>query len=354
MRILDKYISTKFWRFFILGILAFVVVFIVVDLVENIDNYIDKNAHPIDVVKYYLFFLPYIIALVTPIGTLLATAFLGGYMVKRRELVALRSAGISTLRSTFSLLIWGLVITVAIFIMGEFVLPTTNSLRESIKDEKIYKTSSHSGRLLKDLFYITEDGAIFYFRIFDIKSKLGRDVIILKKGKDGDISERIDAKRMKWNGTRWVLTDVIERKFTADGEKTWQIAQMEMDISESPEDFARKMPKPDEMGFIELSKFIDKIERSGIEPIREKTDLWMKFSYPLVNLIVIMLGVPIAFRQRKGSYIYGFGQSFFIAFLYLAALRAGQAFGYNGTLPPWLAAFAGDIIFASVGIVLLY
>ena len=354
MRIIDRYISSKFWKFFLLALSAFILIFVVVDLVENLDRYIDKRAKALDVLEYYIYYLPYIIALVIPIATLLATAFLGGYLVKNRELVALRSSGISTLRTASTIIIWGFFISIFVFVLGEFILPESNYAKDELKRTKIDKRSSNTARLKNQLFYIAEDGSVYFFRLFDTKFKLGRDVMILKKNSDDEICERIDARRMKWTGFGWRLTDVVKRDFVDGKEKITKMSQMDLKISEKPEDFARKIPKPEEMGVVELHKFIEKIKRSGIEPKREETDLWMKFAYPLVNLFVIILGIPVAFKQRKGSYIYGFGQSFFIAFLYLAAIRAGQTLGYNGTLSPWLAAFAGDILFGSLGIVLLW
>ncbi len=353
MKLIDKYISAKFWRFFFAACIAFIMIFVIVDLVENLDKYIDKGAKAGDVALYYIYFIPYIVILVIPIGTLLATAFLGGYLVKNRELVALRASGISTLRAASTLILWGLAIGCASFAAGEFIMPTANSLREDLYRTKIIQRKRRSKIQNNDLFYIAEDGAIYYFRSLNIKSNLGRDVVI-QRFVNGELIERIDARRIKWTGFGWRLTDAIKRRFTPEGEVVQQFAELEIKIPESPDDFARKIPRPDEMGFLELRKFIARIRRSGIEPKREMTDLWMKFAFPLVSLIVVILGIPLAFKQRKGSYIYGFGQSFFVAFLYLGALRAGQAFGYNGTLPPMLAAFSGDIIFGSAGIIMLW
>ena len=353
MKILDRYISRRFVQFFLFSIVAFVGVFLIVDLVENLDHFIDRGAKAVYVVLYYVYYLPYIIVLVMPIGTLLATAFLGGYLVKNRELVAMRSAGISSTKIVILLIIWGFLISIAAFLGGEFLIPHSNSLRDELKRVKIDKRKGSRGRLKNDLFYITEDGTFFYFRTLDSKRGTGRDIII-QKYSDGKLVLRMDAKKIKWlkNGN-WRLFDVIVRKFVDEKVNVENFPQYDLKLSETPTDFARKSPKPEEMGFFELKKFIDKVERSGIIPKREKTDLWMKFAYPLVNLVVIMLGISLSFRVRVGSYLYGFGQSFFVAFIYLGVLRAGQAFGYNGTLPPALAAFSGDIIFVIIGMFLL-
>jgi lipopolysaccharide export system permease protein len=48
----------------------------------------------------------------------------------------------------------------------------------------------------------------------------------------------------------------------------------------------------------------------------------------------------------------GFGLSVAISFFYYAFLRAGQALGHNGALPPYLAAWMADLVFGTVGLVM--
>jgi len=352
MKLLDKYISKRFWQFFLFAIFTFVIIFLVVDIVENLDYYIDHKAKGTDVLTYYFYYIPYIIVLVTPIGTLLAAAFLGGFLVKNHELVAIRSSGISSRKIAMLLLMWGFAISIVVFFAGELVIPRTNSMRDEIKRVLIAKQSDTSGRMRNDLFYICTNGMVIYFRTFDIQRKVAKDVI-LHRYENGMLTERIDAKTMRWQESRWIAQNAIKRTFAGMNEKVELFTQLDLNITELPDDFARKNPSPEEMGFWELRRFIQKAIGSGVIPSREQTDLWMKLAYPLVNLIVLMLGIPLSFKIRKGSYIYGFGQSFFVAFIYLGILRAGQTFGYNATLSPALAAFAGDLIFFSIGAILL-
>ncbi len=353
VKLLDRYITSRFWRFFAVAVAAFVVVFLVVDIVENLDHYIDKKARAVDVVIYYLYYLPYIIVLVTPVGTLLAASFLAGYLVKHREIVALKSAGIPSLRVAATLILWGAAISVGVFFCGEVVIPRTNTAKDELRQSRIDKRRRGRRRFINELFYIAQDGAVYYFRMFDTKKGVGRDVVI-HRFSDGRLVERTDARLMTWQGTFWRLCDVAVRRFTEGGETLERYRELDLRIPDTPQDFARKAPKPEEMSFWELRRFIQKVRRSGIEPKREQTDLWMKLAYPLVNLIVLMLGFPLSLRSSRGSYIYGFGQSFFVAFIYLGALRTGQALGYNGTLPPALAAFAGDIVFFALGVLVLW
>jgi len=49
----------------------------------------------------------------------------------------------------------------------------------------------------------------------------------------------------------------------------------------------------------------------------------------------------------------GFGLSVGISFIYYAFMRTGQALGHNGALPPYLAAWLGDLVFGVIGTVML-
>ena len=82
-------------------------------------------------------------------------------------------------------------------------------------------------------------------------------------------------------------------------------------------------------------------------------DLHVRLAFPLVNLIVVMIGASVATRLRMQSAAMGFGLSVAISFIYYAFMRTGQALGHNGALPPYLAAWLGDLAFGAVGVTML-
>jgi lipopolysaccharide export system permease protein len=82
-------------------------------------------------------------------------------------------------------------------------------------------------------------------------------------------------------------------------------------------------------------------------------DLHAKLAFPLINLIVVIIGASVATRLRMQSAALGFGLSVAIAFVFYAFMRTGQALGHNGALPPYLAAWMGDLVFGAVGVVML-
>ena len=92
---------------------------------------------------------------------------------------------------------------------------------------------------------------------------------------------------------------------------------------------------------------------SGARVANFLVDLHVKLAFPLINLIVVMIGASVATRLRMQSAALGFGLSVAISFIYYAFMRTGQALGHNGALPPYLAAWLGDLVFGGVGSLML-
>ena len=144
------------------------------------------------------------------------------------------------------------------------------------------------------------------------------------------------------------------RTFERGAEHAQSFDKISVDgITERPEDFAKKTPEPDEMSYRELRGYVSRLRASGARVENYLVDLHLKLAFPLVNFIVVLIGAPLATRMRMQGAALGFGLSILIAFLYFAFMRTGQALGHNGALPPYLAAWLGDLVFGLVGVVMM-
>ena len=83
-------------------------------------------------------------------------------------------------------------------------------------------------------------------------------------------------------------------------------------------------------------------------------DLYLKISFPLTCFIMVLLGAPLAANARRAGFANSFGIGIFICFAFYSCVKAGQALGWNKLADPLLAAWLGNIIFALLGLVLLW
>jgi len=81
-------------------------------------------------------------------------------------------------------------------------------------------------------------------------------------------------------------------------------------------------------------------------------DIQFNFAFPLVNLIVVLMGILLASGPRKTTVASGFGFTLLVSFVYYLFMNFGRALGHNGTLPPIPAAWAGNVLYALIFVVM--
>jgi len=110
MKQLDLYLIRQFLTILGISILGFTCIFLVVDLIENLDRFIDNNVPWKFVSKYYVYTVPWFFNIALPMAMLIATVFSVGLLVKRNEWTAMKSSGISLYRIAIPLIIIGIII----------------------------------------------------------------------------------------------------------------------------------------------------------------------------------------------------------------------------------------------------
>ncbi len=349
MKIFDQYILKQFLVAFVWCIIVFYLVFLLVDIIEDIDYYIDNNAKLKYIASYYFYFSPYIIILILPLCTLFAATLTCSILSKNMETVAIRSAGVSTIRIALPLIISGLIISIFSLFFAELVMPTANTRRDFIKENKISRQGSRRREVKRDFIFKGDDRQLFHFDSYNIQTARGENVTIQAFGRDNRLVLRMDASEMYWNNGLWVFKDLYIRAFEGSTATTSHFDERSYSFAEEPSDFAAKVPDPDQMGFFELREYIRNIRSWGGDPQKELVDLYMKTSFPFANFILLLLSLPLTLIFRRSGLVLGLGQSLLIAFIYYSIIRAGQAVGYNGQISPFLAAYAGNLLFLTAG-----
>jgi lipopolysaccharide export system permease protein len=353
VRILDRYLLREFTGYLLLGLAGFIVIFVVVDVVEKVDVFLDHRAPMALILQYYVNLAPNILVKVLPVALLLATFLALGQLNKFGELTAMRAAGISLLRILVP--VFGIAVASAVFslLLGELVVPAATRQRDDIYNERIQHMTAVGQNERADVTYLGAGGRIWYTRLYVIPERRMHEVS-LQEFRAGALWRRIDAAEASWENGRWVFVSGYLRTFEKGRERAERFERMAVHgIRETPDDFAKEDVKPDEMNFLELREYVTRLRASGARVANYLVDLQIKLAFPLINLIVVLIGAPVATRLRLQSAALGFGLSITISFFYYALLRTGQALGHAGVLNPYLAGWMGDLVFGAVGAVMM-
>jgi len=353
MKILDRYISKKFLGALLFTLIAFISLFIVIDLIDRLGDFLNHNVPKSVIIEYYLYYIPFIIVLILPVGMLLSSLFSIGNLARYSELIAMKASGLSLQRILLPILGIGFLISLLMIYFGEKVVPFTNQKMYNIERVFLHKHTPLSQRRSNIIFKDNEYDRWIYIGYYDHRIKKAYNVSIQKIANQS-IVQRFDAKRMVWKDSSWVLEDWYERSNTGmnTGFKNSDSSK-KVSISFSPDDFSEVQKKHEEMSYHELQEFIDEVAKNGGEPKTWLVDLYLKISFPFSNFIIVLFGAPLAGIHNRGGFAFGIAISLFVSFFFFGLIKTGQTLGHNGILHPMPAAWLGNIVFFLAGILIM-
>jgi lipopolysaccharide export LptBFGC system permease protein LptF len=152
VKILDRYIFRQFLGTFLLLVAALPFLFLITDLTDNLDRYLN-GAFPFGRSVSYVYFIPQLIFWGFPVAALIATVFTIGSMTRHQEITAAKAGGVSFYRLTAPLILMAALLSIIAVGIGE-VVPITNIKRAEVLGERARVTNPF--RL--NFVFRTEDG----------------------------------------------------------------------------------------------------------------------------------------------------------------------------------------------------
>ena len=348
---LDRYLLGRYAAYLAFSLAALWALSVVVDLIENIDTFIDHEAALGQIIRYYAYRSPYWLVLTLPVAVLLATLFCLTGLARRSEVTAVKAAGVSLYRFLLPLFVFALVFGGAAFLFTDWVVPPATYAFNSVRNEiRSYSRSDGSRRqvLLQDV-----GGQVVFARSYDHGRQRAHDVL-WESTRAGTVNLRATGQRLSWGDGVWTLEEGRLYDLSGAGPGASFDALVLDELTLRPADLARQQKKPEEMDFAELSAYIDRARANGEDVTRNLVDLHLKVAFPLTCFVILLLGAPVAASARRASRANTFGIGVLICFVFYSCVKAGQALGWNGLVDPWLGAWIANLAFGLVGTALLW
>ena len=342
-----------------LSILGFLSIFLIVDLIENLDRFMDNKVPSRIVLEYYVYTIPYFISIGLPMAVLISTVFSLGSIVKRNEWTAMKASGISIYRVALPLMICGLILSGGSFILDNKLVAYGNEKRFEIDRDHVKRKSRHKLKnTLKNIFLQKNVSTHISLSKYYIKKASGHDLTLVDLGQS-TIRERIDAKKINWDSdsSKWAISEYSIRQFDENGlEKNVIIGVTDtiIDLGFSPTEIQQQARKPDELDYYRLTERISELKGNGVDTVKWEVTRYIKVSFAFTNLIVILCGIPLVVLKEKNSLSFGAGSSVFVIFGYYAFIKFGQSLGFKGVITPLLSAWIGNLVFIAAGILLFW
>ncbi len=352
---LDRYLLTYFLQSFAAVMIAIGLTIVVINMVEELPDFIDNRVSISQILEYYLYFGGWVVKSFTPMFVLLAVLFSISLLARRKEILAMKASGLSLWRITLPFALIAILIAFGHFYYNEYVFPAMNQRRVEIKNFTIEKQSRANQALVRDVYRQINPGSFYTMSQFDTDRRMGES-FKLYRSKNNRATEIITADKIVYHQFLWQALDGNVRKFsdTTDGSYTSFDTLIIGDIKDVPDDLAKRLTKPEDMGIDELRRYIDLMKRIGGPYHREALDLKMKYSFPMASFIVVLICVPFASNPRRAGIAVSIAAGAGISLAYFVLYRMLQSAGWNEKVPVDVAVWGVNGLFFVIGMILMW
>jgi len=351
--ILDDYVLRDFAVNLLLVLSAFLLLLLVFTVFELLGDIVRNQVSPVIVGEYLLSVSPYFLYNIAPLAILLAVLITLGLMHRSNEITAIKATGISIYRIVTPVLVACAILAVGLFFSDQLYLPYANKRQDALRN--MIKGKPAQTYLNPDRKWIFgQHSNIYYYQLFDSeRNEFGRLSVFQFDPATFELTQRVYAARARWEDTmrQWVCTQGWERDFRGpaiENYRSFDVATFAA-VSEPPTYFKKEVKQSSEMSYQELRRYIHDLQQSGFEVVRLRVQLEKKFAFPTVSFVMAVLAIPFSLQAARRGAVTGVAVAVGIALVYWTVSGLFEAMGNISELPPFLAAWSPDLIFALLG-----
>jgi LPS export ABC transporter permease LptF/LPS export ABC transporter permease LptG len=346
--VLDRYVLARFFSSLALVLVSVLVMVFIVDYADHLDDILRNKPPSSAVFGYYRYLLYNWTVELLPFAMLIAALVGLGSLSRFNEDTAFKASGVSLYRLAAPIVVAAVATGVIAFGLSDSVGPIAQQ-REArflnlLKGRPVdYGMRAASAR---NWFY-GEDGRIWFREETDPKTGLLVAPTVFEFGPGFTLVRRDQAAEARWSGQDWVFLRGWTRTFEGSAETSYRPFSQESIAGDLPDAFTREKRTPEEMTFAELGSHTRRLERTGYPTAALETALHQKIAKPVLVPLMALLAVPFAFRVGRRGTLAGIGVGLGLGIVLLLASEGFTRLGAVGALPPALAAWSPDVLFAT-------
>jgi len=358
VKLLDRYVIRNFLEAYFYCIAAFFSIWLVFDISDNISTFLDERLPLHRVLHYYLTQVPQIFVILLPVSLLLGLLFCLGRMSRANEIVSMLTAGISLPRLLFPLLVIGVLTSAGAFALNYTLAPHADLARRTFIEE------THSRRDYKgitgQIFRNRADNRTWFIQSFRPGQNQFNNVQVLQQDADDNITRDYLATRAIYRPETkaWELQTVKIVDYDVAGNiKASRIVPsfLVKHWSETPFRLASANVHADSLSVPELRDYLDfNSDFPAVLLAPFATHLQYRLALPWSCLVVVFIAAPLSIGFSRRGILANVATAILLVFAMNFLTHLFLALGEGYRISPWLAAWTPNIIFAIIGVYLLY
>lgn len=349
---IDRYIIRKFIGTYFFAIILIIGIVIIFDISEKIDDFVDKSAPLKEIVlNYYANFVPYYMNMFSPMFVFIAVIFFTSKLAANSEIIAILAGGISFKRMMYPYMLSAFAIALFSLLLNLFVIPSANKGRIDFEQKYIRKKYENTGR---NLHYQISPGTFMYVESFSTWNNTAYK-FTLESVEGHRIKSKLSAETAKWDSIAgcWKLRNYHLREYVGNSEVIKAGKNLDTALVITVDDFYRRKKTVETLNYYQLNELIDTQEMRGDQMVKYALiEKHTRFALPFSAFILTIIGVSLSSQKRRGGIGLNIGIGIALSFSYILFLRFSQMFVHTGTLPPAIALWLPNAIYAVVAVFL--
>lgn len=346
--ILDRYIIKKFIGTYFFALLLIIGIVIIFDLSEKIDDFVDKEAPLNEIVfKYYANFIPYFINMFSPLFVFITVIFFTSKLAANSEIIAMLAGGISFKRLMYPYFLSAFFIAVFSLLLNLFVIPPANKGRLDFENQYTKKQYQNTAR---NLHYQITPGTFMYVESFSTYNNTAYK-FTLETIEGHQIKSKLSAETAAWDSLKqgWKLHNYHLRSYTNNSETIKTGKTLDTTLSITIDDFYRRKNTVETLSYPQLNRLIETQKMRGDQMVLyAEIEKHTRFAIPFSAFILTLMGVSLSSKKRRGGIGMNIGIGIALSFSYILFLRFSQMFVHTGTLPPGVALWLPNVLYACI------
>jgi len=353
-------------------VLILLAVITIIDLTEKMDKFAKAGLKAVEILGYYLDFIPWIASLLAPITIFIATVYVCSRMAGHTEIIAILSSGVSFRRLLLPFFIGAGLVGIINFVLNGWVIPNSNKSRlafelQHLKSKYYFDQRNVHIQVAPDTY--------LYMQSYNNSNQTGYH-FTLEKFKDNKLVEKLNANRIEWDSVKqkWTLKEwsikkidnvfesSVERPESVPGLKTTRLVSsdslvrggsMDTALVIRPKEFESDYRKYDGMTLNELDAYIKTLRARGSTGIEVyEVEKYTRYTSPFTIFILVFMGVIVSSRKSRGGTGPQITLGFLLSFIFILFFTLFRTFAENGAMPPQISVWIPNIIFGVISIIM--
>jgi lipopolysaccharide export system permease protein len=335
MKISTLYIFGTFAKILAFVLPVFIGLYLVVEFVERIDDFLHDQASSRTIMLYFLLRIPVVGVQVGPMAILMSVALGIALLQRSREIIAFLAAGTSPWHIVYPLLMGALVMAGVCLGAEELILPRAHRTLMDLQDDQ--RRSPPQGALIQqgEIWFRPPEATFVHIELLDPAAERIHGITIYRKDAAGELIEQVHAREALWLAGRWTLLDGTISRF--QGNLTTHVegfTQLEMPIGMEPEALRSMFTPPLHMSLSELQSYMRKLRDRGVDMTTYARDFQTKLATPFMGVVMAVIGIAAMWGTHDTRKItFGFVGTLGGAAAYWLTIMAGTALSGTQQLP---------------------